>query len=117
MAAAANSDDSGRATVREVYHLVGEVRDDLGGRIDGLASRIDQVVVAHEHRLTQNETRIDEHSGRLDDHDGRIKTLEESHANARGHVSAFKWIAGAAGGLVAAGMAGLIADLIYGVVK
>ena len=56
---------SGSATIREVYALVNEVRDDLGGRIDAtnqsiadLRATVSTIVTSHEHRLTVNEEQI-----------------------------------------------------------
>lgn len=117
-------DDSGRATVREVYHLVGEVeqkletvRNELGDKIDRLGTTVSGLVVSHEHRLTKVETTQDDHADQLGNHTARIRSLEESNANARGHVSALKWVVGGAIGLVATGLSGLFADLIYGAIK
>lgn len=53
------------AGIREVYGLVDDVRQDLGGRLDALTERIDSVVINQEHRLTAAETTLVEHGARL----------------------------------------------------
>ena len=65
--------EDGRATVREVYALVNEVRDDLGKRIDHLSETVDTIVASHEHRLTIQEQVQAIHSERLAANDHNVK--------------------------------------------
>lgn len=73
-----------RATLREVYKLVGEVREDLGGRIDKLSETVNTVIKDHEHRLTVSEEHVaalrTEHAAlvlRVDDHGRDIGSLKD----------------------------------------
>lgn len=100
---------SGRATVREVYQLVGEVRDDLGGRIDDLRDDLAKVVNMQEHRLTVVETVTLQHTGTLTEHETRITGLESAHQRALGHLSAWKLAGGVFGGAATI----VIADLVF----
>lgn len=110
-----------KATVREVYSLVNEVRDDLVDRIDNLSSKLDTVVQNHEHRLTTNEAvqaqqnlTLDRHASRLDRHSGRIDALEIAHQRALGHLGAWKVVAGVGGGALTIVVADLIIKALGG---
>lgn len=113
MAANVTEDNSGRATVREVYQLVGEVRTEVVDRIDELADEVRKVVTAQEHRLTILETVSLQHTGALADHTARLAELEIAHQRAVGHLGAWKAVIGA----TLVGCGGLIADLVMRMVR
>jgi chromosome segregation ATPase len=80
-----------RATVREVYTLVNEVREDLGARVDKVSESVEElskavnvIATSHEHRLTVLEETQAAHStalvtinNRLDSHGASIGGLKD----------------------------------------
>ena len=91
MTSADSSPVGERATIREVYALVNDVREDLGARVDKVSETVDElsrvvsvITTSHEHRLTVNEEQLAAHStalvtigNRLDAHGLDIGALKD----------------------------------------
>jgi hypothetical protein len=93
-------DNSGSATVRDVYELVSKSNQELGEKIDELGDklsrRIDALTESYGPRITVLESVQSAQAVRLDKVESGLGTLTADHAAAKGSLVTIKWLLGGA---------------------
>jgi hypothetical protein len=109
------ADSDGRASLRDVYAAqqqtrteLGEVREELAGKVDRVAGTLDEIKDGILPRLAVVEHSQSDHHIQLVNHEGRLTVLETAHERALGHLGAWK----VGGGLVAGAATIVLGDVV-----
>lgn len=87
-----------KATVREVYRLVGEVRTELGEKIDDVRDTLGEIKDSLLPRVSVLEEKVGQHTTEIATLDGRVSVLESAHARVLGGIGVYKVLGGIFGG-------------------
>lgn len=108
--------EDGRATLRDVAQAqketrqeIGELREEVLGRIDGVDEKLDAIKDGLIPRVSILEEQRRADRAILDDHEIRLLKVETAHQRALGHIGAWK----VAGSIFGGAATIVIADIIF----